>query len=260
MTVKLFTVQRGQGIPVLCLAGFGCSHWIFEELAEMLADVARMVMPDPRGMGRSPYAETPFTVDDMAADALAVMDRLGYERFALMGISMGGFVAEKIALKVPQRVQGAMLLCTSGPGPEFVPVPELDEAMLRSWYELPTETVVRANTDATVHPDLKDRDPGRYQAILHAKRNHRADLEQVLFQQQAVSAFLEKPLALTEITCPSLIMTGANDRLVDPDNSRRLGRLLPSARVVEIPKTDHLFFLEKPTAVCAEIRAFLEGL
>jgi len=249
----------GQGPPVLCCPGFGCSNWIFADLARRLAGQATWIMPDPRGMGRSAPADRAYAIADLARDGLDLMDRLGYERFGLLGISMGGFVAESLVMAAPERVTALVLMCTTGPGPGFVPLPEVQEEMLRTWYAMDPATVVGANTDATVHPSLKQRDPERYHAIMAAKLRNRADLNQVLLQQKAVKAFLEKPLPLASIACPTLVLAGENDRFVAAENARILARTIPNAQLRLFPNTDHLFFLEEPELVAQAVGTFLEA-
>ena len=250
----------GRGLPILCLAGFGCSNWIFADLAEGLADKAQSIMPDARGMGRSPRAEAPYSIAGLAADGLALMDRLGIERFAVMGISMGGFVAQSLCLSAPKRVRALLLLCSSGAGSGYVPLPELDERELAQWYNEDPEKIARANTRATTHPSFERDNPTAFEAVVRAKRMHRAPLDQLLLQQKAVLEFVREPMPLEHIDCPSLVLSGAADRFVAPENSRLLARQLPRARLCLFPESDHLFFLEKPGPVTAAILDFLEGL
>ena len=195
----------GSGPPILCFPGFGCANWIFKALATRLSDHATWVLPDPRGMGCSPMTAEPYSISDLAGDGLALMDQLGYERFAVMGISMGGCVAQSLVIAAPERVEALLLLCTTSPGPAFEPLPAVDEEILRAWYAGDPAEVVRANTDATVHPTLKQRAPERYREIRAAKLRYRASLEQLLLQQRAVKTFFELRLPLKTIACPTLI-------------------------------------------------------
>lgn len=156
----------GEGLPVLCLAGFGCSNWIFDYMAQALSAHVQMIMPDNRGMGRSPHADEPYTLDDLAADALGLMDDLGIQRFAVLGISMGGFVAQSLCLQAPQRVRGLMLLCATGPGDAFVPLPQISNEMLAESYTQPVVEMIRHNTEITTSPNFERRDPEMFMRIL----------------------------------------------------------------------------------------------
>ncbi len=250
----------GKGLDLLCLSGFGCSNWLFEGMARDLSDLARFVMPDNRGMGRTPAATKPYEIDDLADDALRLADELNMRRFCLMGISMGGFIAQSIALRAPDRVRALVLMCTLGPGPNFKPLPINDELQLRELYDLPREERAEILVAKTTHPELARRNPSIYAHILHQRSRHFSDLQQNLFQFRAVQRFLQKTLPLGNIACPALVMSGADDRYVHPENSSVLAAQIPGASAVFIEESDHLFFLEKPNEVHQRLRAFLEGL
>ena len=250
--------QQGHGAPILCLAGFGCSNWIFEGLANKLQDSFCFIMPDNRGMGKSPKASEPYSIEDLAEDALQLMTDLGHEQFHVIGISMGGFLALALSLLEPQRVLRLILMCATAAGDDFVPLPEVSEEMLIRSYACDATTVIRLNTEMTTHGSLQQRDPEVFAQILHNKLLFRADRDQLLLQSRAVNRFLEKELALSQITAPCLLLSGDNDQVVDCRNSSILTRKLRDARVVLITETNHLFFLEKRDEVCAHILAFLE--
>lgn len=250
----------GSGPPLLCFAGFGCSNWIFEDLALRLAEKALWILPDARGMGRSPKVQQPYSISDLAEDGLQLMNRLKIERFGVIGISMGGFIAQTLALSHPHRITGLGLFCTTGPGPDFVPLPDIEEEQLREWYTLDPVTLAKANTQATVHPNLALRAPATFAAIVEAKQRFRADLDQVLLQRGAANAFLDSPLPLGHITCPTLVLTGENDRLVPPQNTQLLAKAIPNAEAHVIPESDHLFFLERADQVAQITAGFLEKL
>lgn len=253
--------QVGQGPPVLALAGLGCSHWIFSDLAAACAGAGRWILLDNRGMGTAPHAEEEYEITDLAEDALAVMDSLGHKTFALCGISMGGFIAQALLRMAPERVTGLILMCTTGPGPDFVPLPELSNELIRTSYGLELEQMVRINTDSTVSPNLKQRDPERYMEILNRKRDNLADMEQMILQNNAARRYMQGPaLDLSQVTCPALVLHGDQDRFVDARNAQILADMLPNGRAEIAPETDHLFFLEKPQFTADHIAAFLEHL
>lgn len=250
----------GKGLPVLCCAGFGCSNWIFEDLSKALANSFTWVMPDSRGMGQSPEVTQPYAIEDLAEDSLEVMDHLGFEKFAVIGISMGGFAAQVLALQYPERIKGLGLFCTTGPGQAFRPMVKIEAQQLRDAYEADPHSVATANTLATVYPGFREREPQRFEAIVNWKLKHRAALNQVLLQRQATLNFLETALPLHDITCPTLIMTGAQDRFVPPENSILLAQTIPNSELHILEQSDHLFFLEKAPEVARVSRSFLEQL
>lgn len=251
--------QHGQGPAVLCLAGFGCSNWIFDAIAQALGLRFTLVMPDHRGMGRSAPAKAPYSLQDLAGDALALMDKLGYHSFHVIGISMGTFVAQALCLAEPEHVKGLVLMCGTSAGPGFIPPPCLSENVLARAYQFP-EQMVRQSLDMTTHPRFKRDNPTTYQELLRIKLQHLAKLDQLIWQSHAVARFLEGSYPLERLDMPTLVLSGDADRLVDPRNSQLLAQRIPNARLELFKETDHLFFLEEPAQVCLAIERFLVSL
>ena len=132
--------------------------------------------------------------------------------------------------------------------------------MIEAAYAGDVNAMVRFNTDNTVSPRLKERDPRTYAEIFDKKLNHLADKEQLKLQNSAAISFVGGAVDFERITCPTLILSGADDRFVHPDNAQILADKIPGAQYHLIPETDHLFFLEKNQETAAHIRAFLEQL
>ncbi|MBF0174971.1 MAG: alpha/beta hydrolase [Magnetococcales bacterium] len=250
----------GVGEPVLCLSGFASGNWIFSRLIEPMSDRFQFILPDNRGMGRSPKVDQGYTLDDLADDALALMDDLKIERFAVIGLSMGGFIAQLLALKAPERVRAMVLMCTTSGGPVYRQTfPSLTEQQVRAIYALEPLARVTAALSETLCPLLKTRYPEVYQEVVDQRVADPTDPEQVMHQFFAVEAFMKDPLPLDRIVCPVLILTADQDRLVPLANALRLAQDLPHARVVTVTEADHLFFLEKIPETSATITHFLNN-
>lgn len=250
--------EIGQGPPVLCISGFASANWMFRPLVTPLANRHRFILPDNRGMGRSPPAREPYRLDDLAQDLLALMDGLGYQRFAVIGISMGGFVAQLLALAAPRRVTHLALLCTTSSGEAFRSIfPSLTRDQVKTIYQLDLEYRIRAALAPSICPLLATRYPETHATVIQERLNYQEDPIQVLLQYDAVAAFMETPLDLAAITCPALILSGDQDLLVPLANAHLLAQKLPNAQLTVIPETDHLFFLEQTDAVAGHIGDFL---
>ena len=248
----------GQGAPLLCIPGFGSSSRIFDRLAEQLQDRFQLVLPDNRGMGRSPRVTEPYGLEDLAADAIHLMDDLGHERFAVLGLSMGGFIAQLLVLNRPQRVSRLLLLCTSSGGAVFKKLfPGMTEQQVRSIYTLQPERRTEAALSPSICPLLKSHYPSVYNYITEMRNKELEEPAQVMLQYAAVNAFMEKSLELHTIRCPTLILSGDSDTLVPLENARLLQKKIPNAVLTVFEKTDHLFFLEKVDAVARRVKAFL---
>lgn len=250
----------GEGIPVLVYNGFGCANWFFQDCAERLKDIAQFVLLENRGIGKADKALEPYDIEHLAQDGLDLMDHLGFDRFVVLGYSMGSFMAQVLALQAPERLRALVLLCSMGPGPDFLPLPVVTDDMLRDSYVMPPPVMIDANLRMTTHPSFLKSQPERFAWLKKQRLASLADLEQVVFQNQAVHRYLSQPRPLHEIQCPTLIMAGAQDRFVNAGNSKILAKVLPQSRLKLVDEADHLFFHEKPEPVVRELRAFLEEL
>ena len=245
---------------LLCLSGFGCSHYNFLELAKDLGHHYQMVLIDNRGMGLSDDAKEEYLLEDLAKDALEVMDQLGVESFHLAGTSMGGFVSQLVALNAPARVKSLSLLCTTSGGDRYIPLPELTEQSLELFYQIPEPKRTGVAIEATVYPGLKEESPEDFERICTLRRAHPVRVDQVLRQKRAVDKFLNEVILVENIHCPTFILSGDSDRFVSPKNSKTLNSKIPNSSLFFIEKSDHLFFLEKPKEVAAIMKSCLESL
>lgn len=254
---KIHVEIRGNGAPILGLAGFGCSHWIFNHWTTPLEDSYCLLLPDNRGMGRSEPSQQAYSVADLADDAESVIEQYSDQPAVVMGISMGGFIAQSLAIQSPSKVHSLILMCTSSGGPGFFPLPETSRTTLQRFYNLSPEVRAQQALDQTTHPGFRTREPHLFARTLKDRMAHTAAWDQVSLQYDAVQKFMEHPLPISDIAVPTLILTGAEDRYVDPRNASVLAQKIPGAELRVIPDADHLFFLEKPDQTVDAIRQFL---
>lgn len=256
--LEIATHIAGNGRPVLCLSGFGCSHYNFEFFIPHLSKDFQMIMLDNRGMGESSDLNNSYSLEAIATDALEVMDQLGIERFDVIGISMGGFVAQLLTLMAPERVKTLSLLCTTSGGSDFIPLPKMDKETLIRFQAIAEPRRTEIAIEATVHPSLKKENEKLFNEIVELRRAHPARLEQLLLQKEAVDQFLAEETELSQINCPTLVMTGDADRFVNPFNAVVLREKIKNSELVMIEKTDHLFFLEKASESSRALLRFIK--
>ncbi|MBF0142383.1 MAG: alpha/beta fold hydrolase [Magnetococcales bacterium] len=250
--------ELGEGPPMICLPGFANSNWIFQKMFPALTPHFRLILPDHRGMGRSPTTTAPYSIADLATDARELMDALGHERFLVLGLSMGGFVAQHLVLAAPERVTGLALLCTTAGGPEFQRIfPVMSADQVRAIYLLEPQERARLALDPTLLPRLHAEYPALYQFLVEMRSRNPENVAEVMRQYEAVADFLAHPLPLESIRAPTLILAGEQDRLVPLENAELLHAKIPGSRLEVIPETDHMFFLEKPEATATILRDFL---
>ena len=113
-TVELYCEERGKGpLPLMLVHGFPFEHSLWNEVAAQLESETRLLLPDLRGYGLSPTPEGIYTMEAMAADLKALLDRLGIQRVALAGHSMGGYVALAFAEAYPERLAGLAMVMSA---------------------------------------------------------------------------------------------------------------------------------------------------
>ncbi|MBC7712042.1 MAG: alpha/beta hydrolase [Rhizobacter sp.] len=250
---------EGTGPYLLGLSGFGCNHYNFIDLVPELKKNFTVVLVDNRATGKSGPTTKDYKVSDLAADALAVMDSLNVKTFGVMGISMGGFIAQELVKLAPVRVSALALMCTTSGPPVFSHPKKLTEADLRASAAYEPRAYATIMTDFTTHESLKKNDPDRYQRIINLRLESPMDLEEKIRQNRAAVAFIETPFDLSVIKCPLYVSAGETDRFLSPTFPSIFKSVIPQATAELIPETDHYFFLEKPVLVGGKLNNFFQG-
>ena len=256
---ELAYYKTGQGPVLLGLSGFTCSHYNFIDLAPHLEKHFTLVLIDNRATGKSSGTHSDYSMKNLAEDALAVMDHLGVGQFGLMGISMGGFIAQELIKLAPNRVSALCLMCTTSGPPSFDHPKKLTENDLRQMALWEPKAFAVAMTNATVHPTLIKNNPDQYQRIINLRLENPMDLEEKIRQNKAAVNFLETPYDLTAIKCPVLAMAGSDDRFLSSTFPSVFKNVIPHAEAVLIEESDHYFFLEKPELVASKLNQFFQG-
>ncbi len=253
--------KKGSGKTIVALNGFGCTHAIYQELAEALSEKYQVVIIENRGLGKSSSTTTPYTIKDLALDAKFVIDSMKLDEIGIMGISMGGFIAQELALLTKDKLKALALMCTTSVGEGFIHPTALTEAGLRQFATLDPAMAAEFSVVGTTHPSLRVKNPTQFKKIVDYRIKHRAETEELIRQNEAAVNFLKTPIDLSTILCPVLAMCGENDRFVNPQNVDNFARVFKTCQTKKIPESDHFFFMEKPEAVAEALnRFFIEVL
>lgn len=255
---ELVFYTEGTGPVLLGLSGFACSHYNYLDLLPELTKFFQVVLVDNRGMGESSKTSLDYSLKDVAADALAAMDSLGIKEFGLMGISMGGFIAQELIALAPQRVKAVSFMCTLSSGPDFIQPTALTEAGLRQFATLDPQIQAEWSTMGTVHPLLKEKNPIQYQRIIDLRIINRANVDEQVRQNNAAVAFLSTPFDLSVVKCPAIVLHGATDRFVNSDNTKAFQKNIKQCQMALVDESDHFFFLEKPKEVSDHLVRFFK--
>lgn len=246
-------VGRADAPPLLLVMGMGFSSRAWHTLPELLQDDFRVIVFDNCGTGRSSVPRALSRTRHMAADAAAILDALGLGRVYVFGISMGGMIAQELALAHPDRVRALVLgatfaghLRSTKPGPRVAY--ELLRAVLRG-ERLPPSKLA----PLLVSRDYFESDPAGFERWLRALERVRGA---VALRQMMAVVLHETRGRLPRLVVPTLVITGDADRLVPPANSRELARLIPGARLLVLPGAGHVFPVERPRETVVALRRF----
>jgi len=234
--------------------GFDRSGW--DPVVRGLLPHFRLVLIDNRGSGRSDLPHGRVAVGDMARDVVAVLDAARIRRAHVAGASLGGMVAQEVAITYPSRVDRLVLACTTPGWPFAYPMPGQAAQLLALGRTLPQEEALRRSVETALaagtvrdRPDLVRRlvahqqarpsDPGAWAALAAAGARYSGRLRQ------------------KDILAPTLVLHGDADRVVDPRNGELLARRIPRSQLVVLPGLGHLFFWEDPDTFVTAVTRFL---
>jgi pimeloyl-ACP methyl ester carboxylesterase len=254
----MYYEEYGSGFPLLLVNGLGSDH--LEWLHQLPAFEARfrVIVFDNRGTGRSGIPSGPYTTAQMADDAAVLLRILGIARSHVLGVSLGGMIAQEVALRHPDLVEGLVLGCT-GPGGELSvrPSPEAMAAFARAKGEDPEAELRRMLPFLYTDACIRER-PGEIEGFLRRRLDHPTPPEGYLAQLSAAMTH-DASSRLEGIRARTLVITGDADRLVDPENSFRLAGRIPGAKLVVLPGAPHRLFAETADAFNREVLRFLES-
>ncbi len=251
----------GDGPLMLCFSGFGNSNHNFKLLAPLFAHKYTMCMIDARGMGKSDAAPTEYKMEDLAQDAYEIAGLLGHKNFGVIGISLGGYPAQLMAMEHPEAVKAVAMIATRGPGKDFEIIKAVTEEGFTAFMKMDPEQGDRIAIAAFVHPNFIKNHPAKLEEIIALrKRENKITLEQCLKQLRAGFAYIDsESYDLGKIKAPTLILAGQNDCFLPEQNARLLHQRIPGSELQFVPETSHLCFFEKPEWIAESILKFMEN-
>lgn len=252
-----FFEDTGSGTPIVFGHSFLCNGDMWRGQVRALGEKYRLINIDFRGHGRSDPVSEPFTLYDAVDDVIGVLDELGIERAVWCGLSIGGMVAVRAALTVPERVSGLVIM-DSHAGKERM--------FHKLKYRLMAVGVRSLGTGPFLSPICKmmfgATTRRENSALVKEWRNIFADMDvpsalhglEALVRRDSVIA------RLPEISAPSLVVVGQEDISLPPIFSRQIHDGSPDSQYVEIPGAGHLSALERPAPVNEALEVFLRKI
>ena len=225
---ELYYERGGSGEPLLLIQGMSATHLAWgRPFLEGLEQSFECIVFDNRGMGRSGRAELPFDVAEMAADALGLLDALEIETAHVVGISMGGMIAQELALAHPERIRTLTLGATYCGGPEgSLMAPEDLQLLGEAYASGEPEQVFRAMWEINLSPAFRA-DDSHFDAFREMGSSLPAP-RAVVMQQMRACAEHDTSARLGGIDLPTLVIHGTADRVLRVDNGQLIARLIPA--------------------------------
>jgi pimeloyl-ACP methyl ester carboxylesterase len=237
--------SSGDGPPVLLIMGLGLSGGAWWRTVPVLSRQFRVITFDNRGVGRSAALSYAYTIEGMADDAVAVLDDAGVERAHVYGISLGGMVAQQVALRHPRRLRSVVLGATHPGGPRAVAPDDEVLDFFRRRPDLPHEEAAWASVPYNYGPACRRRHGSRIAEDIAQRLAHPFAAD--AYRAQLCAAGLHNCLGrLDRIEAPALIVHGRHDRLIPVANAELMAAHMPRAKLEILAHSGHLYPTEEP--------------
>lgn len=244
--MDLHILRRGSGEPLLLIQGMSGTHrsWGEPFLSELERDFD-VACYDHRGIGLSPRCDDPFTIADLADDAAQVIAAQGWESAHVLGISMGGMVAQELALRHPERVRTLALGCTYAGGEgQALTAPEIGMKLFGAMQSGDRELALRTGWEVNVSPAFAA-DEDAYAQFREAALAVPAPVPVIMLQVQAIGGH-DTSARLAEIAVPTLVVHGTADQMLPASNGEAIARTIPGATLHLMEGVGHVFWVERP--------------
>lgn len=255
-TTKIYWEEHGAGEPLLLIMGLGGSRKEWRRLLPRLSAKYLVIIFDNRGVGETTSSDEVFSIPLMASDAKAVLEAANVESAHILGMSMGGMIAQEFALRYPEKTRSLVLAVTACGGREAVLAqPEVFLALQGRGVRTPQDAfwaMAPYVYDATTPRELIAED-------LAVRANQFIKPEHFMRQLQAIMSWQGTHSRLEQIKAPTLILHGKNDQLIPCANAQILADAIPNANLVELENSSHIFTTDQTDKSVEAILEFLEN-
>lgn len=253
---------HGTGEPLILISGLGYDLWMWHKMVPGLAEHFQVIAFDNRGVGGTDKPAGPYTAQMLAGDTAALLEALGIEQAAIMGHSMGGYVAQALVLSRPELVSKLILSATNFGGPHHIPVTPEALAVLTDTQSDPIERLRRGIVISTA-PGYAEEHPEVIDEWVTYRIEHPIDASGYQAQLQIGLALMAEAAAfehkLKEVKTPTLILFGDHDKVVPPGNAELLHKEIAGSTVKILPNAGHFFPFEVPEEAVEAVVEFLKA-
>lgn len=244
---------EGAGTPVLLVPGLGLTGAAWKPVADRLSG-RPVASVDPLGAGASGTPDVPYEADLLVSGLLATLDELGWDRAHVVGLSMGGMLAQELALAAPERLASLALVSTYGSIDEWsqrlftIRRRMITERSLAEQFDLSVLTVSSPGAFRTIRP-LVD--------VIEQGFKNAPPVEHAYLRQIDFCLAHDALDRLTTLAVPTLVVAGGRDFLTSVEQGRELAEAIPNARLVEYPGASHALIFEETARFVADLEDFL---
>ncbi|MGE0826354.1 MAG: alpha/beta fold hydrolase [Candidatus Binatia bacterium] len=248
---------QGAGTPLVLIHGAQGDRSMFARLAPIFAQHFHVLTFDQRGSGESEKPDMAYSIAMLADDTAALMGHVGFVSAHIIGVSMGGMIAQEFALRHPQKIRSLVLGCTTPGGPNAVPLGGGPLARAYSTQPMSAEERGRALAEACFTKGYIDNHPEIIPAMIEARRQRPIEPTALGHRMKAAHAHNTYD-RLPHIAAPTLVIAGKDDVLISWENSRILAERIPGAKCVILEPAGHIFWTEQAERSQQEILTFLQ--
>ena len=255
---RLHYERHGSGEPLLLITGFTISSAVFEPVLELYGRRFECITYDNRGSGRSGVPLRPTSMPELAADAAGLLRSIGVESAHAYGLSMGGMIAQELAIRFPERVRGLVLGGTTPGGPRAA------RPTLRELRALGAAAAGGAGEGPgswlagwLFSDEFRREQPERVRELLRFFARHRAT-PQGAWSHWWATVYHDTISRLGSIEAPTLVMHGERDGMAPISNARLLASRIPDAELALVPRAGHAYMLERPEASFSLLTGWLD--
>ncbi len=259
--INMYYEVHGKGVPLVMIQGFAGNHqaWFFQ--AHVFKKYYKVIIFDNRGIGKTDKSSEPYTIRTMADDVIGLMDSIGVDKAHVLGLSLGGMVAQEVAISYPERVSKLVLGSTFASREVIDIQPELMEAL----------GIREGSTDV----DISNMDFRKLMNFMVSAAFNKRLWRMILlslarysmksinpeghFKQMAAVTSYTTLDRLHLIKAPTLVITGTGDRIISPGASEVIASHIPNAKLVLVKSGSHAFFMEMRGRFNKEVLGFLMG-
>jgi 3-oxoadipate enol-lactonase len=242
--LKIHWESYGRKEPLLLISGVSGGTWSWEESIEALSPHFRIIAFDNIGSGCSSMPDRLYTIKEMADHATFVLDDARVKRASVMGLSMGGMIAQELAIRYPDRVRRLVLGCTHCGGSRRIPPQPNVIQKFADNKGLSPEEIIDKNLMLFVTPQFKKSESDVLKRYKERQLRAPFQPDYALHRQLDAIGSFDACERIHNIQAPTLVLTGERDILVPPENGRLLSVRIPNAVLKSFPNAGHLIYLE----------------